>query len=145
MDSMERKKQTTTPGIAFLLALIDIALIFFTLHKELPKLQTEFQTPFPLILRQAGMWFTLAEVLFHSAGLIMMYGLISLLFPRLRFILQLGAGLANLAGVPYLFSLVMSLRSTQQSTNIQLAIFMFLLCMILPYLVSKLIGAIKQL
>lgn len=141
---MERKRQTTTPSIALLLALIDIALIIFTLHKDLPKLQNEFQTPFPLIMKEPGMWFTLAEVLFHSAGLIMMYGLISLLFPRLRFVLQFGAGLANLAGVPYLFSLVMSMRSSQQSTNIQLAIFMFLLCMILPYLVSKLIGIIKQ-
>jgi hypothetical protein len=41
----------------------------------------------------------------------MVYGMISLIFPRLRFILQLGASLANLAGVHYLFSLVMTYRS----------------------------------
>jgi hypothetical protein len=141
---MERKSQSTTPRIAFWIALIDLILIFFTLRKELPALQIEFQTPFPQVMNQAGMWFKLAEILFHSAGLIMIYGLISLLFPRLRFILQLGAGLANLAGVPYLFSLVMSYRSHQHGMNIQLAILMFLLCMILPYLVSKLFGWISK-
>ena len=141
---MEQKRHIATPSVALLIALIDIVLIIFTLHKELPTLKVEFQTPYPLILTQAGMWYKLAEVLFHSAGLIMMYGLISLIFPRLRFVLQLGAGMANLAGVPYLFSLVMSLRSNQQATNIQLAIFMFILCMILPYLVSKLLGVIKK-
>jgi len=141
---MERKRETSTPSIAILIALIDLVLIIFTLHKELPNLQIEFQTPFPSILTDAGMWYKLAEVMFHSAGLIMMYGLISLIFPRLRFVLQMGAGLANLAGVPYLFSFVMSLRSNQHATNIQLAIFMFILCMILPYLVSKLLGVIKK-
>lgn len=141
---MERKSHYTTPRIAFWFALIDVVLIFFTLRTELPALQIEFRTPFPQILYQAGMWFKLAEVLFHSAGLIMIYGMISLLFPRLRFVLQLGSGMANLAGVPYLFSLVMYTRNHQQGMNIQLAIFMFLLCMILPFLVSKLIGWISK-
>jgi len=141
---MERKSQSTTPRIAILIALIDVILIFFTLRTELPTLKAEFQTPFPQILNQAGMWFNLAEIMFHSAGLIMVYGLISLLFPRLRFVLQLGAGLANLAGVPYLFSLVMSYRNHQQGMNIQLAMIMFLLCMILPFLVYKLLGWISK-
>jgi len=141
---MENKRHTASPSIAILIALIDIALIFFTLHQELPRLRIEFQTPFPQIMTQAAMWYELAEVIFHSAGLIMVYGLISLIFPRLRFILQLGAGMANLAGVPYLFSLVMSLRGNQQGMNIQLAVFMFILCMVLPYLVSKLLSGIKQ-
>jgi hypothetical protein len=141
---MERKKQATSPLIALLIALIDGALIIFLILRELPKLQAEFQVPFPQILTQAGMWFKLAEVMFQSAGLIMVYGLISLIFPRLRFILQLGAGLANLAGVPYLFSLVMSYRSNDMGVSIMQAIFMFLLCMILPYLVSKLFGVINK-
>jgi hypothetical protein len=141
---MERKSQSTTPRIAILMALIVVILIIFTVRTELPALQAEFKTPFPQILYQPRMWFNLAEILFHSAGLIMVYGLISLLFPRMRFVLQLGAGLANLAGVPYLFSLVMSYRYHQQGPNIQLAIFMFLLCMILPFLVSKLFGWISK-
>ncbi len=141
---MERRSLIARSSIAFLIALIVVVLIIFTLLHELPGLQAEFHTPFPQILTQAAMWFKLAEVMFHSAGLIMMYGLISLLFPKLRFVLQLGAGMANLASVPYLFSFVTSLRTNDQSTNIQLAIFMFLLCMILPYLVSKLLGVIKQ-
>jgi hypothetical protein len=141
---MERKSQSTTPRIAILIALIDVILIFFTVRTELPSLQAEFQTPFPQILNQAGMWFNLAEILFHSAGLIMVYGLISLIFPRLRFVLQIGAGLANLAGVPYLFSLVMSYRYHQQGMNIQLAMIMFLLCMILPFLVTKMLGWISK-
>ena len=141
---MERKSQSTTPRIAILIALIDVILIFYTVRTELPTLQAEFQTPFPQILNQAGMWFNLAEIMFHSAGLIMVYGLISLLFPRLRFVLQLGAGLANLAGVPYLFSLVMSARYHQQGMNIQLAMIMFLLCMILPFLVTKMLGWISK-
>ena len=141
---MERKSQSTTPRIAVLIALIDVVLIYFTLRTELPKLQAEFRTPFPQILEQAGMWFNLAEILFHSAGLIMVYGLISLIFPRLRFVLQLGAGLANLAGVPYLFSLVMTYRYHQQGMNIQLALIMFLLCMTLPFLVSKMLGWISK-
>ena len=140
---MERKRHAT-PLIALLIALIDIALIIFTLHKELPTLETEFQSPFPLVLTNAGMWYKLAELMFHSAGLIMVYGLISLLFPRLRIILQVGAGMANLAGVPYLFSLVMSYRSHQPGVAIQQAMFMFLLCMILPFLVSKLFGVISK-
>ena len=141
---MERKRHTARPSIALLIALIDVVLIVFTLHKELPNLRAEFQVPYPQILTQAGMWYKLAEMLFHSAGLIMMYGLISLLFPRLRFVLQLGAGMANLAGVPYLFSLVMTYRSRQSGIAIQPAIFMFLLCMILPYLVSKLLGFLNR-
>jgi hypothetical protein len=141
---MERKSQSTTPRIAILIALIDVILIFFTVRTELPSLQAEFQTPFPQILNQAGMWFNLAEILFHSAGLIMVYGLISLIFPRLRFVLQIGAGLANLAGVPYLFSLVMSYRYHQQGMNIQLAMIMFLLCMLLPFLVYKMLGWISK-
>ena len=141
---MERKSQSTTPRIAILIALIDVILIFYTVRTELPTLQAEVQTPFPQILNQAGMWFNLAEIMFHSAGLIMVYGLISLLFPRLRFVLQLGAGLANLAGVPYLFSLVMSARYHQQGMNIQLAMIMFLLCMILPFLVTKMLGWISK-
>lgn len=144
MENMEYKKHTTNPTIAIIIALIDVVLIFFTLSRELPGLRSEFSIPYPQILTQAGMWYKLAEVMFHSAGLIMVYGLISLLFPKLRFILQMGAGLANLAGVPYLFSLVMSMRSSHQGMNIQLAIFMFLLCMILPYLVSRLFRAISK-
>jgi hypothetical protein len=141
---MERKKQATSPFIALLIALIDAALIIFLLLRELPTLQAEFRTPFPQILMQAGMWFKLAEVMFQSAGLIMVYGLISLIFPKLRFILQMGAGLATLAGVPYLFSLVMSYRSPGMGVSIVQAMIMFLLCMTLPYLVSKLFGAISK-
>jgi hypothetical protein len=141
---MEKKKHTTNPAVAIVIALVEAALIFFTLHKELPGLRADFAIPFPQIITQAGMWYKLAEVMFHSAGLIMVYGLISLLFPKLRFVLQAGAGLANLAGVPYLFSLVMSLRNSQQATNIQLAFIMFLLCMIMPYLVLKLFGLISK-
>jgi hypothetical protein len=140
---MEPKKHTTRPSVAILIALIDAALIFFTLQRELPSLKVEFAIPFPQIITVPGMWYNLAEVMFHSAGLIMVYGLISLLFPRLRFVLQLGAGLANLAGVPYLVSFIMSLRNNQYASNLQMAIFMFALCMVLPYLVMKLLGAVK--
>jgi hypothetical protein len=141
---MEQKRRANSPLIALLIALTDIALIIILVQRELPKLQAEFQAPFPQILTQAGMWFKLAEVIFQSAGLIMAYGLISLIFPRLRFILQLGAGLANLAGVPYLFSMVMTYRSHDMGVSIQQAIFMFLLCMLLPYLVSKLFGVLNK-
>jgi hypothetical protein len=141
---MERKRHTTTPRIAVLIALIDLILIAFTLHKELPNVQLDFHAPFAQLLSQPGMWFNLAEMLFHSAGLIMVYGAISLLLPRLRFILWLGAGLANLAGIPYLISLVASYRSNQPGGNIQIALFMFLVCMILPFLLSRLFGLFKN-
>ena len=140
---MERKKQSATPMIAILIALIDGILIFLTLRKELPTLKLELQTPFPDVLTQTGMWFRLAEVMFQSGGLIIVYGMIALLIPRLRFILAIGVYLANLAGVPYLFSVLTSFRSHQQGPAIQQALFMFLLCMILPFLASKLFGFIK--
>ncbi|MFZ2097904.1 MAG: hypothetical protein WAV05_14825 [Anaerolineales bacterium] len=141
---MERKRHANSPLIALLIALLDVVLIIFLVQGELPDLQAEFQIPFPQILTQAGIWFKLAEVMFQSAGLIMVYGMISLIFPRLRFILQLETGLVNLAGVPYLLSLVMTYRSHNMGVTIQQAIFMFLLCMLLPYLVSKLFGAINS-
>jgi hypothetical protein len=142
---MERKRHTTTPTLAILIAVIDGILIFLTLRKELPSLQAEFQAPFPQVLKQTTMWFNLAELMFHSGGLIIVYGMISLLIPRLRFILVLGVYLANLAGVPYLFAVLTSWRSRQPEIAIQQAILMFMLCMILPFLASRLIGFIKRL
>ncbi len=141
---MSGKRFITTPRIAILIGLIDIILIFMTLRTDLPLLQLEFKTPFPQILYQPEMWFKLAETLFHSGGLIMVYGLMSLLFPKLRFTLQFGSGIANLAGVSYLFSLVMSYRYHEHGPNIELAIIMFMLCMILPFLISKVIGFIDH-
>ena len=141
---MERKRHTTTPTLAILIAVIDGILIFLTLRKELPSLQAEFQAPFPQVLKQTTMWFNLAELMFHSGGLIIVYGMISLLIPRLRFILVLGVYLANLAGVPYLFAVLTSWRSHQPQIAIQQAILMFMLCMILPFLASRLIGFIKR-
>ncbi len=140
---MEHKRIAAGPLFAILMALVEAALIFYTLHRELPGLEAEFQIPFPQIITQAAMWYKLAEVMFHSAGLIMVYGLISLVFPRLQFVLQLGAALFNLSGIPYLFSYIMSLRSTQHATNFQMAIIMFILCMTLPFLVMKLIGVVR--
>ena len=140
---MERKRNITTPGIALLIALIDAILIFYTLHKELPGVQIDFHAPLSQLLTQTGMWFNLAEVMFHSAGLIMVYGMISLILPKLRFVMWLGAGLANLAGVPYLISLVMSYKNNEAGGNLQVALFMFLLCMILPFMISKLFGLLK--
>jgi hypothetical protein len=140
---MERKRHSNTPMIVILIALIDGILIFFTLRKGLPSLQIELQTPFPQVLNQPKMWFNLAEMLFQSGGLIIIYGMFALLVPRLRFVLALGVYLANMAGVPYLFAVLTSLKSHQQGSNIQLAIFMFLLCMILPFLASKLFKLIK--
>ena len=140
---MERKKHSTTPTLAILIGLIDVGLIFLTLRKWLPSLQAEFQTPFPQVLKQTTMWFNLAEMMFQSGGLIIVYGMISLLIPRLRFILAAGVFLANLAGVPFLFAVLTSMRSRQPEIAIQQAILMFLLCMILPFLASKLFGFIK--
>jgi hypothetical protein len=140
---MERNRHSNIPMIALLIALIDVVVIFYTVQKELPSLQIELQSPFPQVLYQPKMWFNLAEILFHSGGLIIIYGVISLLVPSLRFTLHLGMGLANLAGVSYLFSLVMSYRARLNGASITQAIFMFLLCMILPFLVSKLYGLIK--
>ena len=140
---MERKKQSATPMIAILIALIDGILIFLTLRKELPTLKLELQTPFPDVLTQTGMWFRLAEVMFQSGGLIIVYGMISLLIPRLRFILAIGVYLANLAGVPYLFAVLTSMRSRQPGIAVQQALLMFMLCMILPFLASKLFKLIK--
>ena len=142
---MERKRHTTTPTLAILIAVIDGILIFLTLRKELPSLQAEFRAPFPQVLNQTTMWFNLAELMFHSGGLIIVYGMISLLIPRLRFILVFGVYLANLAGVPYLFAVLTSWRSRQPEIAIQQAILMFILCMILPFLAYRLIGFIKRL
>jgi hypothetical protein len=142
---MNRVHHPKRNRIAFLIALIDVVLIYFTLRKELPLLQGSFQTPFPNVLYQAEMWFNLAEMMFHSAGLIIVYGMISLLIPRLRFVLVSGVYLANLAGVPYLFSVLTSFRSREPIPTIQQAILMFLVCMILPFLASRLIGWIKRL
>jgi len=141
---MEQKRHVNTPRIAFLIALIDLALIVLTLRKELPSIQNEFHGPLSQLINQANIWFNLAEMMFHSAGLIMVYGMISLLLPKLRFIMWLGAGLANLAGIPYLISLVMSYKNNQPGGNLQLAFIMFLVCMILPFLISKLFGLFKS-
>jgi hypothetical protein len=140
---MERKRHSTTPTLALLIALIDGLLIFLTLRKELPILQVEFQTPFPKVLNETTMWYNLAEVMFHSGGLIIIYGMISLLIPRLRFILASGVFITNLAGVPFLFAVLTSWRSHQPEIAVQQALLMFLLCMILPFLASKLFGLIK--
>ena len=142
---MDRKRHTNKPTLAILIAVIDGILIFLTLRKELPSIQAEFQAPFPQVLNQTTMWFNLAELMFHSGGLIIVYGMISLLIPRLRFILVFGVYLANLAGVPYLFAVLTSWRSRQPEIAIQQAILMFMLCMILPFLAYRLIGFIKQL
>ncbi len=140
---MEQKRHVNTPRIAFLIALIDLALLALTLRKELSGIQTDFHGPISQLMNQAGLWFKLAEMIFHSAGLIMVYGMISLLLPKLRFIMWLGAGLANLAGIPYLISLVMAYKNNQPGGNLQLALIMFLVCMILPFLISKLFGLFK--
>lgn len=142
---MIQPRHPTRYRIPLLIALIDAVLIYFTLRKELPLLQGDFQTPFPYVLKQAGMWFNLAEMMFHSAGLIIVYGMISLVYPRLRFVLVMGVYLANLAGVPYLFSVLTSFRSRQPVPTIQQAILMFLVCMTLPFLASRLFGVIKKL
>jgi hypothetical protein len=142
---MERKRYTNKPTLAILIAVIDGILIFLTLRKELPSIQAEFRAPFPQVLNQTTMWFNLAELMFHSGGLIIVYGMISLLIPRLRFILVFGVYLANLAGVPYLFAVLTSWRSRQPEIAIQQAILMFMLCMILPFLTYRLIGFIKRL
>lgn len=135
---MEQKRQVSTPKIAILIALIDLILIFLTLRKELPPIQREFNSPLSQLITQAGIWFDLAEMMFHSAGLIMVYGMISLLLPKLRFVMWMGAWLANLAGIPYLISLVISYRNRQPGGNLRIAFFMFLVCMILPFLIGKL-------
>jgi len=140
---MERKRSFTISRIAILIALIDMLLIYLTLRKELPGIQINFHAPFSQVLNQGGMWFKLAEVMFHSAGLIMVYGMMSLLLPRLRFVMWMGAGLANLAGIPYLISLVMSFKNNQRGGNLTTAFFMFLACMILPFLLAKLFRLIK--
>jgi hypothetical protein len=142
---MERKRYTNKPTLAILIAVIDGILIFLTLRKELPSIQAEFRAPFPQVLNHTTMWFNLAELMFHSGGLIIVYGMISLLIPRLRFILVFGVYLANLAGVPYLFAVLTSWRSRQPEIAIQQAILMFILCMILPFLAYRLIGFIKRL
>jgi hypothetical protein len=142
---MNQYHKPTRYRIAIIIALIDAVLIFFTLRKELPLLQLDLQTPFPKVMTHPGMWFNLAEMLFHSAGLIMVYGMISLILPRLRFVLVGGVYLANLAGVSYLFAVLTSWRSREPGIAIQQAILMFLVCMILPFLASRLFNFIKRL
>ncbi len=142
---MERKRRTTNPLVAVLIALIVLVIIFFTIHKELPQLQGEFRVPLPQALSHPAMWLRLGDVIFHTAGLLIVYGLIALIFPALRFVLNLGTGLLNLAGIPYLLSAMLSLRSRDPGVSLQQALFMFLLCMLMPYLTSRLFGWIKNL
>ncbi len=109
------------------IAILDVVLILITIVKQLPRLQPAFLIPFPQVLTDADSWFTLAEICFYCAALVLLYGLLSLWLPELHFVLWLGAGLVVGAGLLYLLAGVMYFRTAGMGIRFQQGIFMFLL------------------
>ncbi len=127
MVNTQQYRQPVRYKFALGIAILDVILILVTLINQLPRLQPAFMIPFPQVLKDAASWFTLAEICFCCAILVVLYGLISLWLPELHFVLWLGAGLVVGAGLLYLLAGVMYFRSTGMGVPFQQGIFMFLL------------------
>jgi len=122
-------------GIAFL----DVFMIFITLIRYVPILMAAVEPPFSQLLRDARVWSILAELLFYWAILVVLYGLISLWLPELRFILWTGVALGVVAGLIYVLAGVMYYQCHGMGAPIQQGGFMFLLSASAPFLMYKLL------
>jgi hypothetical protein len=136
----ERRRYNIALEMGVLYALI----ILVTIIRRIPALLTMLQTPDSQSLNNSGLWFTLGEMLFISAGLVAMYGLISLWLADLRFILSLGMGLVVVAGLVYLMAAVTYYQTRGIGPAIQRGGSMFLLSLAIPILAGKLFGRAKR-
>jgi hypothetical protein len=141
MNEQPRDKLRT---IAFVIGILDAIFILFTIIRHIPALQAALQTPFPQVLKEGGLWFTLAEMLFYSAVLAALFGLISLWLPELRFILWAGTALVVVAGLLYLVAVVTYYQSQGMGPFIQQGGFMFLVSLVFPFIVRMLLKRMNR-
>jgi hypothetical protein len=136
---MNSYRQPARYKFALGVATLDVILILITLIKQLPRLQPAFLAPFPQVLMDSWLWFTVAEICFYCAFLVALYCLVSLWIPEARFILWIGAGLVVGAGLLYLVAALVYYRAEGMGVPFQQGIFMFLLSLSVPVLVVRLI------
>jgi hypothetical protein len=128
---------------AIFLAILDVALIYYTLMNHIPALEDAVIFSFPQVLLEPGLWTVAAETLFCCAILVTVYGLITVWLPEMFFILWAGAGLAILAGLVYLVAAVTFYQSQGMGAPIQQGGFMFLISLTFPLLVLRLLRRMK--
>lgn len=144
MVTINSYRQPARYKFALGIATLDVILILITLIKELPRLQPAFLEPFPQVLMDAWLWFTVAEICFSCAFLVALYCLVSVWIPEARFILWIGAGLVVAAGLLYLVAALVYFRADGMGVPFQQGIFMFLLSLSVPVLAVKLIRRYKH-
>ena len=141
MQEQSRKNLTSIALVAGILVLV---FVIYTLIRHIPALQASLQTPFPQALGEAGLWFTLAEMLFYSAVMVALFGFISVWLPGLRFVLWAGTGLVILAGLLYLAAAVTYYQSNGMGPLVQQGGFMFLVSLIFPFIVRMLLKRFRK-
>lgn len=139
-----RRKQSSRYPIALGVALLDLILIFITLIQHIPALVTAMGIFPSQTLEKSGLWAIIAEVLFIWAMLVMLYGMLSLWLPELRFTLWAGVGLAVLAGGFYLLAGVLDYHQQGLGAPLRQGLFMFLLSLTLPLLAIRLVKLIEH-
>ena len=142
--SINQYRELLRNMIAFVLAILDVVLIFLTLIRYVPALQEAVNGSYPKVLLGPGLWSVAAETMFYCAILVTLYGLISLWLPEMHFILWAGAGLAVLAGLVYLLYSATYYHGHGMGAPIQQGGFMFLVSLAFPFLVYKLLKRERQ-
>ena len=92
MVTTQQYRQPARYKFALGIAILDVILILVTLINQLPRLQPAFLIPFPQVLLDAASWFTLAEICFCSAILVVLYGLLGVVASRTAFRALVGCG-----------------------------------------------------
>ena len=139
-----RRKQSSHYPIAFGIAFVDIILIFITLIQHIPALVTAMGIFPSQMLGKSGLWAIIAEMLFIWAMLVMLYGMISLWLPELRFTLWAGVGLAVLAGGFYLLAGVLYYHQQGMGAPLRQGLFMFLLSLTMTFLAMRLLKYVNR-
>jgi hypothetical protein len=138
MDKQAPDHQLARQTAALAFASLDVILILLTLINQLPRLGPAFLIPYPQVLVEASVWFTLASISFCCAVLVALYCLISLWIPEVKFILWYGAAAVVGSGVLYLVAAVMYYRGAGMGVPVQQGLFMFLLSLSVPILAARL-------
>ena len=141
---MQEQSRKNLTSIALVVGVLFLVFVIYTLIRHIPALQTALQTPFPQALKEASLWFTLAEMLFYSAVMVALFGFISVWLPELRFVLWAGTALVVLAGLLYLAAAVTYYQGNGMGPLVQQGGFMFLVSLIFPFIVRMLLKRFRK-
>jgi hypothetical protein len=130
--------------IALGLAILDGVLVVLTLVRHADVFRAAFDAPFTQLLAQSTWWSGMAEVLFYCTTMVTLYGLISLWMPDLRIVLWAGLSLVVIAGLLYLLSALLFFRSDGMGAPVQQGLFMFVISILFPLLLIKLLRRQKR-